>query len=49
MALGALTLGNDNVGFDADGTAMVPVSAGENEVGEIKIKSPLSKIIASTF
>ena len=29
MALGALTLGNGNVGFDAAGTAMVPVSAGE--------------------
>jgi len=41
MALGALTLGNDNVGFDADGTAMVPVSAGGSKLGEIKIKSPL--------
>ena len=41
MALGALTLGNDNIGFDADGTAMVPVSAGESKLGEIEIKSPL--------
>jgi len=29
MALGALTLGNDNVGLDAAGSAMVPVSSGD--------------------
>jgi hypothetical protein len=40
MALGALTLGNDNVGFDATGTSMVPVSSGDNKVGKIEIKSP---------
>ena len=40
MALGALTLGNDNVAFDAEGTAMVPISSGDSKVGEIKIKSP---------
>ena len=41
MALGALTLGNDNVGFDADGTAMVPVSSGKSKLGTIELKSPL--------
>ena len=40
MALGALTLGNGNVGFDAAGTSMVPVSSGDNKVGKIEIKSP---------
>jgi hypothetical protein len=40
MALGALTLGNGNVGFDATGTSMVPVSSGDNKVGKIEIKSP---------
>ena len=41
MALGSLTLGDDNVGFDAEGTAMVPISSGDSKIGEIKIKSPL--------
>ena len=40
MALGALTLGNDNEEFDAAGTSMVPVSSGANKVGKIEIKSP---------
>jgi len=41
MALGALALPDTNVGFDAQGTAMVPVSSGENKVGTIELKSPL--------
>ena len=41
MALGSLALPDTNVGFDAEGTAMVPVSAGRSKLGEIKIKSPL--------
>ena len=41
MALGAIALPDTNVGFDAEGTAMVPVSAGRSKLGEIKIKSPL--------
>ena len=41
MALGSLALPGGNVGFDAEGTAMVPISAGESKLGEIKIKSPL--------
>ena len=41
MALGALALPDGNVGFDGQGTAMVPVTAGENKVGTIAIKSPL--------
>ena len=40
MALGALTLGNGNVGFDAAGTSVVPVSSGDNKLGKIEIKSP---------
>ena len=41
MALGSLALPGGNVGFDAEGTAIVPISAGESKLGEIKIKSPL--------
>ena len=41
MALGSLALPGGNIGFDAEGTAMVPISAGESKLGEIKIKSPL--------
>ena len=41
MALGSLALPSVPVGFDAEGTAMVPISAGESKLGEIKIKSPL--------
>ena len=41
MALASLSLPGGNVGFDAEGTAMVPISAGESKLGEIKIKSPL--------
>jgi len=37
MALGALTAPGGNVGFDAEGTATVPISASSNT---IKIKSP---------
>ena len=40
MALGALTLGNDNVGFDAQGTALMPITAGTETVGTIELKSP---------
>ena len=38
---GALSLSGSNVGFDAQGTAMVPVSAGKNKLGTIELKSPL--------
>ena len=41
MALGALTAPGGNVGFDAEGTATVPISAGSNT---IKIKSPLENL-----
>jgi len=41
MALGSLSLSGSNVGFDAQGTAMVPVSAGKNKLGTIELKSPL--------
>ena len=38
MALASLSLPGGHVGFDAEGTAMVPVSAGESKLGESKIK-----------
>ena len=41
MALAALSLPGGNVGFDAEGTAMVPVSSGESKLGTIEVKSPL--------
>ena len=44
MALGSLSLAEGNVGFDAEGTAMVPVSSGKSTLGEIKIKSPLENL-----
>ena len=44
MALGSLSLAEGNVGFDAEGTAMVPISAGGGTLGEIKIKSPLENV-----
>ena len=44
MALGSLALAGGNVGFDAEGTAMVPVSSGKSTLGEIKIKSPLENL-----
>ena len=44
MALGALSTPGGNVGFDAEGTAMVPISAGGGTLGEIKIKSPLENV-----
>jgi len=43
MALAALSIPG-GVGFDAEGSAMVPVSAGESKLGEIKIKSPLESL-----
>jgi len=48
MALGALALPDGNVGFDAQGTAMVPVTAGRNKVGTIELKSPL-EMFKETF
>jgi len=48
MALGALTLPDGNVGFDADGTSMVPITAGKNKVGTIELKSPL-EMFKDTF
>ena len=44
MALGALATPGGNVGFDAEGTATVPISAGGGTLGEIKIKSPLENV-----
>ena len=41
MALGALAAPSGNLGFDAEGTATVPISAGSNT---IKIKSPLENL-----
>ena len=41
MALGALAAPGGNVGFDAEGTTTVPISAGSNT---IKIKSPLENL-----
>ena len=41
MALGALSAPGGNVGFDAEGTSMVPISAGTST---IKIKSPLENL-----
>ena len=40
-ALGSLELPNSTPTFDGTGTAMVPVTAGSNTIGEIEIKSPL--------
>ena len=40
MALGSLALPSVPA-FNAEGSAMVPISAGDNKIGEIKIKSPL--------
>ena len=44
MALGALSLSDENVGFDSQGTAMVPVSSGESKLGTIELKSPLDTL-----
>ena len=41
MALGALAAPSGNLGFDAEGTATVPISASSNT---IKIKSPLENL-----
>ena len=48
MALGALALPDGNVGFDAQGTAMVPVTAGKETVGTIELKSPF-EMFKETF
>ena len=48
MSLGSLTLPDGNIGFDAQGTAMVPVTAGRNKVGTIELKSPL-EMFKETF
>ena len=46
--LGSLTLPDGGVGFDAEGTAMVPITAGKNKVGTIELKSPL-EMFKETF
>jgi len=46
--LGSLTLPDGGVGFDAEGTAMVPITAGKNKVGTIELKSPL-EMFKDTF
>jgi len=48
MSLGALALPDGNVGFDAQGTAMVPVTAGKETVGTIELKSPF-EMFKETF
>jgi len=48
MALGALQLPGGNVGFNAQGTAMMPVSAGKEVVGTIELKSPF-EMFKETF
>ena len=40
MALAALSIPG-GVGFDAEGSAMVPITAGESKLGTIALKSPL--------
>ena len=48
MALGSLTLPGGDVGFNAQGTAMMPVSAGKEVVGTIELKSPF-EMFKETF
>ena len=48
MALGSLALSDTDVGFDAQGTAMMPITAGTETVGTIKLKSPF-EMFKETF
>ena len=48
MALGSLALPSGDVGFNAQGTAMMPVSAGKEVVGTIELKSPF-EMFKETF
>ena len=48
MALGSLALPGGDVGFNAQGTAMMPVSAGKEVVGTIELKSPF-EMFKETF
>ena len=48
MALGSIVLPDTNVGFDAQGTAMMPITAGTETVGTIKLKSPF-EMFKETF
>ena len=48
MALGALTTPDADVGFDTQGTAMMPVTAGKEVVGTIELKSPF-EMFKDTF
>jgi hypothetical protein len=48
MALGSLALSDTNVGFDAQGTAVMPITAGKETVGTIKLKSPF-EMFKETF
>jgi len=41
---GTPALANTNVGFDSKGTAMVPVTAGNNKLGTIEISSPMDQV-----
>ena len=41
---GAPVLANANIGFDPKGTAMVPVTAGNNKLGTIEISSPMEQV-----
>ena len=41
---GTPALANTNVGFDPKGTAMVPVTAGNNKLGTIEISSPMEQV-----
>ena len=46
MALGALTLPSVSYAFDSEGTAIVPVTAGQGDkkLGTIEIKSPMEDV-----
>ena len=48
MALGALKTPDADVGFDAQGTALMPITAGTETVGTIELKSPF-EMFKDTF
>ena len=48
MALGSIVLPDTNVGFDAQGTAVMPITSGTETVGTIKLKSPF-EMFKETF
>ena len=46
MALGAIELPSVSYAFDSDGTAMVPVTAGQGDkvLGKIEVSSPIEQM-----